>query len=170
MSKISLRHTLIKKTFLTFFFLTTYLYTFSLYENSSFIIFSAVTEYISTRSCYRNINFSIHLAKWFQRRRFSEMSNLYRGPYNDASNQISVYLGKQFQRRRFVQKSTDQKQELPVVAMLVNGSGRNEPSLQKTFHKCCPPSFVHLAKLFQKRRFFKIGQLEKIIACGGHAC
>jgi hypothetical protein len=30
-----------------------------------------------------------------------EMSNLYRGPYNDASYQISVYLGKQFQRRIF---------------------------------------------------------------------
>jgi hypothetical protein len=33
------------------------LYTFSLYENPSFIIFSAETEYISTRSWYRNINF-----------------------------------------------------------------------------------------------------------------
>jgi hypothetical protein len=26
-------------------------------------------------------------------------------------------------------KSTNQKQELPVVAMFVNGSGQNEPSL-----------------------------------------
>jgi hypothetical protein len=33
------------------------LYTFSLYENPSFIIFSAETEYISTRSWYRNISF-----------------------------------------------------------------------------------------------------------------
>jgi hypothetical protein len=39
------------------FLLTPYLYTFSLYENPSFIIFSAETEYISTRSWYRNINF-----------------------------------------------------------------------------------------------------------------
>jgi hypothetical protein len=31
-----------------------YLYTFSLYENPSFIICSAETEYISTRSWYRN--------------------------------------------------------------------------------------------------------------------
>jgi hypothetical protein len=29
-----------------------YLYTFSLYENASFIIVSAETEYISTRSCF----------------------------------------------------------------------------------------------------------------------
>ena len=34
-----------------------YLYTFSLYENTSFIIVSAETDYISTRSWYRNINF-----------------------------------------------------------------------------------------------------------------
>jgi hypothetical protein len=37
-------------------------------------------------------------------------------------------LAKQFQRRRFL-KSANQKQELPVVAMFVNGSGRNEQSL-----------------------------------------
>jgi hypothetical protein len=53
MSKILLRHTLIKKIFLTFL-LTPHLYTFSLYEKPSFIIFSAETEYISTRSWYRN--------------------------------------------------------------------------------------------------------------------
>jgi hypothetical protein len=56
------------------------------------------------------------------------MSNLYRGPSIDASYQISVHLAKRFHRRRFF-KSGNQKQELPVVAMLVNGSGRNEQSL-----------------------------------------
>jgi hypothetical protein len=45
-----------KKISLTFL-LTPYLYTFSLYENPSFIIFSAETEYIATISWYRNINF-----------------------------------------------------------------------------------------------------------------
>jgi hypothetical protein len=45
-----------KKIFLTFL-LTPYLYTFTLYENPSFIIFSAETEYIATKSWYRNINF-----------------------------------------------------------------------------------------------------------------
>ena len=29
---------------------------------------------------------------------------------------------------------------------------------------------VHLAKRFQRRRFFKIGQSETRIACGGHVC
>jgi hypothetical protein len=32
-------------------------------------------------------------------------------------------------------KSANQKQELPVVAMFVNGSGQNEHSLQRTFHR-----------------------------------
>jgi hypothetical protein len=67
---------------------------------------------------------SVHLAKWFQRRRFfrnqpirnknglwwpclltdeDEMSIIYRGPSIDASYQVSVYLAKWFQRRRFLE-------------------------------------------------------------------
>jgi hypothetical protein len=38
-------------------------------------------------------------------------------------------------------KSANQKQELPVVAMFVNGSGRNEQSLLRTFHRCFLPNF-----------------------------
>ena len=55
MSKTIVRHTLIEKY--AWHLLIPYLYTFSLYENASFIIVSAETEYISTRSWYRNINF-----------------------------------------------------------------------------------------------------------------
>ena len=39
------------------------------------------------------------------------------------------------------QKSTNQKQELPVVAMFVNGLGRNEQSIQRTLQRCFLPSF-----------------------------
>ena len=39
------------------------------------------------------------------------------------------------------QKSTNQKQELSVAAMFINGSGRNEQSLQRTFHRFFLPSF-----------------------------
>jgi hypothetical protein len=35
---------------------------------------------------------------------------------------VSVHLAKQFQRRRFFYKSTNQKQELHVVAMFANRS------------------------------------------------
>jgi hypothetical protein len=72
-----------------------------------------------------------------------EMSNLYREPSMDVSYQVSVHLARRFQRRNFFrnQKSTNQKQELSVAAMFVNGSGRNEHSLQRTFHRCFLPSF-----------------------------
>ena len=42
---------------------------------------------------------------------------------------------------KIFQKLTNQKQELPVVAMFVNGSGQNEQSLQRTCHRCFLPSF-----------------------------
>ena len=53
-----------------------------------------------------------------------KMSNLYIEPSIDASYQVSVHLAKRF-REDFL-KSANQKQELPVAAMFVNGSGRNE--------------------------------------------
>jgi hypothetical protein len=52
------------------------------------------------------------------------MSNFYRGHDIDASYQVLVHLAKRFQRRRF-KKSANQKQELHMVAMFVNGSGQN---------------------------------------------
>jgi hypothetical protein len=57
-----------------------------------------------------------------------EMSNLYRGPAIDASYQVSVHLANGFRGEEF-KKSANQKQESPVVAMFVNGSGRNVKSL-----------------------------------------
>ena len=39
-------------------------------------------------------------------------------------------------------KSANQKQELPMVAMLFNGSGQNDQSLERTFHRCFQPSFT----------------------------
>ena len=92
---------------------------------------------------------SVHLATRFQRRRFfleitrkknclwwpclltdqDEMSNLYRGPSIDASYQVSIHFAKRFQRRRFFKKSTNQKQELRVAAMFINGSRQNVQSL-----------------------------------------
>ena len=70
----------------------------------------------------------------------NEMSNRYRGPAIDASYQVSVLLGWRFQRKRFF-KSANQKQELPMAAMFVNGSGQNEQSLERTFH-----ASLHLAE------------------------
>jgi hypothetical protein len=69
------------------------------------------------------------------------MTNLYRGPSIDAPYQVSVHLAKRFQRRRFLKKSVNQKQELPVAAMFVNGSGQNVQSLERTAQRCFLPSF-----------------------------
>ena len=80
-----------------------------------------------------------------------EMGNLYRGPSRDASYQISINLGKRFQRR-FFQKSTNQKQEWPVVAMF---TGRNEQSLQKTFHRCFLPSFGSFGQAVSEEKILK---------------
>ena len=57
-----------------------------------------------------------------------EISIIYRKPSIDAFYQASVHLAKRFQRRRIKKKSTNQKQELSVAAMFVNGSERNEQS------------------------------------------
>jgi hypothetical protein len=41
-----------------------------------------------------------------------------------------------------LKKSANQKQELPMAAMFVNGSRQNEQSLERTFHRCFLPSFT----------------------------
>jgi hypothetical protein len=40
-----------------------------------------------------------------------------------------------------LKKSANQKQELPVAVMFVNGSGQNVQSLERTFYRSCLPSF-----------------------------
>jgi hypothetical protein len=51
-------------------------------------------------------------------------------------------------------KSANQKQESPVAAMFVNGTGRNAQTLQRTYHVS-----VHFAKRFQRTRFLKISNI-----------
>jgi hypothetical protein len=113
---------------------------------------------------------SFHLDKRFQRRNFfrnqpirnknglwwpclltdrDEMSNLYRRP--SLSTKFRFIWPSSF-RGEDLKKSANQKQELPVAAMFVNGSGQNEQSLYKG------PSIdasyqvsVHLAEGFQRR-------------------
>jgi hypothetical protein len=50
-------------------------------------------------------------------------------------------------------KSANQKQESPVAAMLVNGSGRNEQSLQRTFYRCFLPSFGSFGQAVSEKIF-----------------
>jgi hypothetical protein len=77
------------------------------------------------------------------------MSNLYRGPSIDVSYQGSVHLASGFRGEMFL-KLANQKQELPVAAVFVNGSELNEhlyrgPSVDASYQVS-----VHLAKQFQR--------------------
>jgi hypothetical protein len=57
------------------------------------------------------------------------MSNLYRGSSINASLPNFDSFGQAVSEEKIFFILAHQKQELPVVAMFVNGSGRNEQSL-----------------------------------------
>jgi hypothetical protein len=48
--------------------------------------------------------------------------------------------------REDIKKSTNQKQELPMAAMIVNVPEPNEQSFVKTFHRCFLQSFTSSGK------------------------
>jgi hypothetical protein len=50
---------------------------------------------------------------------------------------------------------------LPVAAMFVNESGRNEQSLLRTFHTCFLPNFSSFGKAVSEKIFLEINQSEK---------
>ena len=54
--------------------------------------------------------------------------------------------------------------------MFVNGSELNEQFYRGPSNDASYQVLIHLAKQFQRRRFFKIGQSETRIACGGYVC
>ena len=87
---------------------------------------------------------SVHLAKWFQRRKVflrnrpirnknclwrpclltdrDEMSNLYRRPSKDAPYQVSVHLAERFQRRRLkCEKQTDDGRQVMAKGLIAFG-------------------------------------------------
>jgi hypothetical protein len=58
----------------------------------------------------------------------------------------SVFRGEDFK------KSANQKQELPVVAMFVNGLGQNVQSLERTFYRCFLPSFSSFGRGISEKK------------------
>ena len=72
--------------------------------------------------------------------------------------------------RQFLKKSTNKKQELPVAAMLVNGSEINEQSLLRTFQGCFLPNYDSFGFSGFREDFLEINQSERRIACDGHFC
>jgi hypothetical protein len=95
---------------------------------------------------------------------------VYRGPSIDASYQVSIHLAKQFQRRRFCRNQPIRnKNGLWRPCLLTDRDEMSNlyrgPAIDASYQVS-----VHLAKRFQRRRFFLIGQSETKIAYGGHVC
>ena len=60
-----------------------------------------------------------------------------------------------FRGEDFFKKSTNHIQEIPVAAMLVNGSRHNEQSLYRTFHRCFLPCFVSFCQAVTEEKIFR---------------
>ena len=60
-----------------------------------------------------------------------------------------------------LKKSANQKQELPVVAMFVNGLGQNQQSLQRIFHRCYLPNFSSFGKADSEKMIFQKSTNQK---------
>ena len=127
---------------------------------------------------------SVHLVKWFHRRRFlrnqpirkknclwrpclitdrNEMSNLYRGPSIDTSYQVSVHLAERFQRKIFFLHWPIRKKNCMWWPCLLTDRDKMSnlyrgPSIDTSYQV-----LVHLAKRFQRRRF-------KTRGSGDHPC
>ena len=81
------------------------------------------------------------------------MSNLYRGPFQMLPTKFWAIWPSGFREEDFF-KSANQKQESPVSAMSVNGSGRNQQSVQRTFHRCFLPSFGSFGQAVSEKKIF----------------
>jgi hypothetical protein len=96
------------------------------------------------------------------------MSNLYREPSKDASYQVLIHLAWWFQRRFFRNQPIRNKNDLWWPCLLTDWDEMSNlyrgPSIDASYQVS-----VHMAKRFQ-RRFLKMGQSEKRIACGGYVC
>ena len=100
----------------------------------------------------------------------NEMSNLYRGLPQILPTKFRFIWPSDF-RGEDLKKSANQNQELPLAAMFVNGSGQNEQTLQRAFHKCFLPNFSSFWESgFRVEDFLEINQSKTKMASGRHVC
>jgi hypothetical protein len=96
------------------------------------------------------------------------MSNLYRGPFTDASYQILIPLGKRLQRRIFFRNQPIRNKNCLWWPCLITDRDEmsnlyREPAIDASYQVS-----VHLDRWFQ--RFYLIAQSDTRIAYGGHVC
>ena len=152
------------------------------------LIFHSVFRKLNTEPSIGASNqVAVHLAKQFQWGRIcknkpawnkiclwqpclltdgEEISNLYRGPYIDASYQVSIHLVKVVSdEKMFSNRPIRNKNCLWWPFLLMNRDEMSDFYRRHSINVFYLVS-VHLAKRFQ-RRFFQICQSETIITCGG---
>ena len=66
-----------------------------------------------------------------------------------------ISFGQVVSEEKLFQKSTNKKQELPMPALFVNGSKRNEQFPQRTFHRCFLPRFGALGQAVSEQKIFR---------------
>ena len=98
-----------------------------------------------------------------------QISNLYRGPYIDASYQVSIHLAKWLQRRFFRNQPIRNKNCLWWPCLLTDRDEMSNLYRESAIDASYQVS-IHLAQWFQRRRFLKVDQSETRIAYGGHVC
>jgi len=98
------------------------------------------------------------------------MSNLHRGSSKDASYQILVHLGKRIQRRRLFRNQPIRSKNCLWRPCLLTDQNEMSNLYRGPSNHASYQIAIHLAKRFQRRRFFKIGQSETIFVFGGHVC
>ena len=66
-----------------------------------------------------------------------------------------ISFGHVVSEEKLFQKSTNQKQELPIAAMFVNRSKRNEQFLQRIFHRCFLPRFGSFGQAVSEQKIIR---------------
>ena len=90
----------------------------------------------------------------------SALRNLNTEPPIGVSHQVLVIWLNSY-KEEDIQKSTNQKQEWPVVAMFIDGSELNEHSLQMTFQGCFLPSFDSFGQAVSEEMIFQKSTNQK---------
>ena len=137
-------------------------------------------------SIHASYQFSVHLANRFQRKRsfrnrpIRNKNCLWRPCVNGSGQheQSLQMLTTKFQfiwprgfRGKDLEKSSNQKQELPVAAMFVDESGQDEQSLQRAFYGCFLPSFSSFGQSVSEKKIIQKSTNQKQeLSMVAHVC